>query len=254
MRKCTLWQVNHWLGISKHAHRVAMFLHSMLKYASANIWIVWYVGRVCWYIPSQRFTRQSVVGLRVYLLKAERPHLLALDHWLQTHCLVMTLICSWLVKRFSHERLDRWTDAISLIPDATRSIIDILASRYTLKGQGKIQDWDCLIISLSIYFTLGCACFDGNLYFEGMVDRSFPEWPLQDDALDCLWSFWIRNLPSRGPYFTHNNVLSNMQTWLSNAPNDHGCAYPVSPVLVHHGWDGHYHRVKISSYLVIYAE
>ncbi len=33
---CTLWEMNHWLGISKHAHRVAMFLHSMLKYAFAN--------------------------------------------------------------------------------------------------------------------------------------------------------------------------------------------------------------------------
>ena len=26
----TLWEVKHWLGIFKHAHRVAMFVHSML--------------------------------------------------------------------------------------------------------------------------------------------------------------------------------------------------------------------------------
>ena len=34
----SLWEVNHWLGISKHAHWVAKFVHSMLKYASANVY------------------------------------------------------------------------------------------------------------------------------------------------------------------------------------------------------------------------
>ncbi len=33
----TPWEVSHWLGISKHAHWVAMFLHSMLNHASANV-------------------------------------------------------------------------------------------------------------------------------------------------------------------------------------------------------------------------
>ncbi len=40
--------------------------------------------------------------------------------------------------------------------------------------------------------------------------------------------FGSKNLSTREPYFTHNNVLNNMQAWLSNAPNDHGCAYPFT--------------------------